>query len=102
MKQWIVGLAFVISFSSHATVTVGAIDCPVKFEGRVSEVIEPVGAVEALSTSNVVIENRHTIKGDVGDQVIFEILQNGPFKIEAGHEYRVQLRNGKLCWIEEI
>jgi hypothetical protein len=34
--------------------------------------------------------------------VSLDILQNGPFKVETDKEYRVKLRNGKLCWIEEI
>lgn len=87
---------------SWATVTVGVEDCPVQFEGRVKEIIEPVGATDYFSTSKVVFDNERTLKGEVGEQVLLNILQNGPFKVEAQKEYRVKLRNGKLCWIEEI
>lgn len=102
MKFVVTFIALIFSLSSMATVTVAGVDCPVQFEGRVAEVIEPVGSVEALSMNSIVMENRHTIKGEVTDKVTFEILQNGPFKIQPEHEYRVQLRNGRVCWIEEI
>lgn len=102
MKLVIIIMTMITSLTAAATVTVAGVNCPVQFEGRVAEVIEPVGAVEAMSMNSIVMENRHTIKGEVEDKVTFEILQNGPFKIQVDREYRVQLRNGKVCWIEEI
>ncbi len=100
----IVLLLMVISFTQPAwsTVTAGAKDCPDQFEGRVKEIIEPVGATSFFSTNKVVFENLQTVKGEVSDQVLVDILQNGPFKVEADKDYRVLTRSGKLCWIEEI
>jgi len=34
--------------------------------------------------------------------VTLDVLQNGPFQIESQKDYRVQLRNGKVCWIDEL
>lgn len=102
MKFVVTFFVLVFSVSSMATVTVAGVDCPVEFEGRVAEVIAPVGSIEALSMDSIVMENRHTIKGEASDKVTFEILHNGPFKIQPNQEYRVQLRNGRVCWIEEI
>lgn len=84
------------------TMTVGVPDCPVQFEGRVKEIIEPLGAVDIFSTNRVIFENQRSLKGETDDQVVLEVLQNGPFKLTAEKDYRVQLRNGKLCWIEEL
>lgn len=97
-------LLIVISFthSAWSTVTAGAQDCPDQFEGRVKEIIEPVGATSFFSANKVVFENLQTVKGEVSDQVLVDILQNGPFKVEAEKEYRVLTRRGKLCWMEEI
>jgi hypothetical protein len=91
-----------LSSFSFATVTIGKVDCPVQFEGRVEEIIQSVGSKQAFSTQSVVFKNQHTIKGDVGEQVAVEMLEHGPFKIERGEDYRVQLREGRVCWVEEI
>ncbi len=102
MKKVFFAFLMVSSFSAQAVVTVGAQDCPSQFEGRVKEVIEPVGAEDFFSANKVVFENLHTIKGELGEKVLVDILRNGPFKVEADEEYRVFARNGKLCWIEKI
>lgn len=102
MKAVITLLAMIISLPSWSTVTAGAIDCPDHFEGKVKEIIEPVGASHAFSVNKVVFDNQRTLKGEVDEQVLLSVLQNGPFQIESEKEYRVQLRNGKLCWMEEI
>lgn len=102
MKAVITLLTMIISLPSWSTVTAGAIDCPDHFEGKVKEIIEPVGASQAFSVNKVVFDNQRTLKGEVDEQVLLSVLQNGPFQIEAEKEYRVQLRHGKLCWMEEI
>lgn len=102
MRAVVILLMVVFSPSSWSTVTAGAQDCPVQFEGRVKEIIEPVGAVDFFSMNKVVFENLLTIKGDVDEQMLIDVLQNGPFKVEADKEYRVFVRKGKLCWMEEI
>ncbi len=102
MKSVITLAVLLLSLPSWSTVTAGAIDCPDHSEGKVKQVIEPVGATNAFSVNQVVFENRQTLKGEVEEQVVLGILQNGPFHIETEKEYRVQLRNGKLCWMEEI
>jgi hypothetical protein len=102
MKSVITLAVLLLSLPSWSTVTAGAIDCPDHFEGKVKQVIEPVGATNAFSVNQVVFENRQTLKGEVEEQVVLGILQNGPFHIETEKEYRVQIRNGKLCWMEEI
>jgi hypothetical protein len=92
---------FLTSFS-FATMTVGKVDCPVQFEGRVEDFIEGVGTSSAFSTHTVVFKNLSTIKGEVSDQIALEILEHGPFDLERGEDYRVQLRSGRVCWIEKI
>jgi hypothetical protein len=91
-----------LSIPSWATVVAGAIDCPVQFEGRVKEVISPVGPTDVFSMNKVIFENDRTLKGDVDEKVLIDVLQNGPFQVEIDKDYRVQLRGGKLCWMEEI
>ncbi|MFP5385302.1 MAG: hypothetical protein ACLGHN_04445 [Bacteriovoracia bacterium] len=102
MKRVFTLIVMIFSLPSWATVTVGTSDCPTHFEGRVKEVIEPVGATNFFSANKVVFENQRTLKGEVDDQVLLDILQNGPFKVEKNKDYLVQLREGKLCWMEEI
>ena len=94
--------AFLLSTFSFATVTVGNVDCPVQFEGRVEEIVKSVGSSSAFSTQSVIFKNLSTIKGDIEDQVAVEMLEHGPFEIERGEDYRVQLREGRVCWVERI
>ena len=102
MKTVITLIVMTLSLPSWSTVTVGTNDCPTQFEGKVKEIIEPLGATNAFSMNKVILENQRTLKGDVDEQVLLDVLQNGPFKIETDKDYLVQLREGKLCWIEEI
>ena len=102
LKALITLIVMIFSLPSWSTVVAGATECPDHFEGRVKEIIEPVGATDIFSMNKVVLENNRTLKGEVDDQVLLDILQNGPFKVEAQKDYRVQLRHGKLCWMEEI
>jgi hypothetical protein len=98
-------LILVLSFFAHsalATVTIGNVDCPMQFEGRAKEIVKAVGPSTAYSTETVVFKNLRTLKGDVKDQVSVEILENGPIDIEPGQDYRVQTRDGRVCWIESI
>lgn len=95
---------FVIMFThnSWATVISGANECPIQFEGRVREIIRPVGPTDIFSVDRVIFENDHSIKGNIPDRVALEILQNGPFHLEIGRDYKVHVRSGKVCWIEEL
>jgi hypothetical protein len=94
--------AFLLSTFSFATVTVGHVDCPVQFEGRVEEIVKGVGSSSAFSVQSVIFKNLSTIKGDVEEQVAVEMLEHGPFEIERGEDYRVQLRDGRVCWVEKV
>lgn len=102
MKAVITLIAMIVSLPSWSTVVAGSMECPDHFEGKVKEIIEPIGPSTAFSVNKVVFDNQRTLKGEVDDQVLLSVLQNGPFHVEAEKEYRVQLRNGKLCWMEEI
>lgn len=102
MDKFITLIVMIFSLPSWATMVVGTNECPTQFEGRVKEIIRPVGPTDIFSVDRVVFENDRTIKGDVSEQVVLEILQNGPYQLEVDHDYRVQVRNGKVCWIEEI
>ena len=90
------------SLSGVATVTVGTENCPTQFEGKVKEIIEPVGSSGFFATNKIVFENHENLKGNAPDRVLVDLLRDGPFKVETDHDYRVQLRDGKICWIEEI
>lgn len=101
--RWILCLGILmVSFQALATVTSGSADCPVEFEGRIKTIVEPVGAVHSLSVNKVIFENQRSLKGEPGEQVDLEVLQNGPFSLALGKDYRVIMREGKLCWIEEL
>lgn len=94
--------AFLLSPDSNATVTIAKMDCPEHFEGRVEEIIKGVGSSSAFSTQSVVFKNLSTLKGEVPEQVSVQMLEHGPFEIERGEDYRVQLREGRVCWVEKI
>ena len=95
-------LLFSLSTASFATVTVTEIDCPEQFEGKVRAIVDDFGPEKVMSFRKVVFDNLHTLKGDVPEHVSLDVLKNGPFSIKAGEEYRVQLNEGKLCWIERL
>jgi hypothetical protein len=102
MYKVITLMVIVFSLPSWATVVAGANECPTQFEGRVKEIIRPVGPSDVFSVDRVVFENDRTLKGEVSEQVVLEVLQNGPYQLEVDRDYRVQVRNGKVCWIEDI
>lgn len=83
-------------------VTVGSVNCPTEFEGRVQEVIEDFGGRGPYQTNAVIFKPLSNIKGDVGDLVSVEVLKFGPNKFEIGEDYRVQLRAGRLCNVEAL
>jgi hypothetical protein len=93
-------LALMMVIPAQAMVTVGS--CPDVFEGRVRAIIEEMGPETPFSTQRIIFDNEQTLKGVLGAQVQVEVLKNGPFNFEEDKEYRVQLRSGKLCAIEEI
>jgi hypothetical protein len=95
-------LVLILPFPVFSTVVVRAMDCPDQFEGRVKAIIEPVGSTHVFSVNKVIFENHRLLKGNVKDEVTLDVLQNGPFQIESRKDYRVQLRNGKVCWIDEL
>ena len=95
-------IAIIFSHSGWGTIVAGVRECPTQFEGRVKEIIHPLGPSDIFSVDRVIFENNRTLRGDVSDTVSLEILQNGPFQMEVDHNYKVQHRNGKICWIEEI
>lgn len=99
--QLLILLGFMIlALPAQATLTSGS--CPDAFEGRVKALVDELGPSDGFATQKVIFTNEHTIRGDVPDQVLLDMLANGPFEVEAGKDYRVQLRKGKLCWIEAI
>lgn len=102
MQIAILFFTLIISSSAMASMASGESVCPQKFEAKVKEIIEPVGSTQAFAINTVVFENLRNIRGNTEQQVFLEILQNGPFKAEKGKDYLVQIRNGKLCWMEEI
>lgn len=102
MKMIGISLMMIFTFPLWATVTTGSDSCPVQFEGRVKEIIEPLGSEDFFATNKVVFESQEVLKGVVKDQVFVDVLKNGPFQVEVDKDYRVQLRDGKVCWIEEI
>jgi hypothetical protein len=93
---------FLLLNVAFATVTVGKVNCPIQFEGRVEEFIRGISTGSTFSTHTVVFKNLLTLKGDVKDQVAIEMLEHGPFELEKGTDYRVQLRQGRVCWIEKL
>lgn len=102
MGTFITLIVIIFSLPSWATVVAGASECPTQFEGRVKDIIKPVGTTDVFSVDQVVFETDRTLKGNVPDQVVLEVLQNGPYQLERDRDYKVQVRNGKVCWIEEI
>jgi hypothetical protein len=86
--------------NAFATVKVG--QCPEEFIGRVKSIQEAMTAERTFETQQIIFSNVETLRGEVDEEVILELLKGGPFKLEEGPEYRVQLRNGKLCWLEKI
>jgi hypothetical protein len=90
----------IYAIPSMGTVTAGS--CPDEFEGRVKAIVEQTGPRGAFVTQQVIFTNYQTLRGEVPDQVLIDMLSDGPFNVEAGRDYRVQLREGKLCWIEKI
>ncbi len=101
MSFLIVILALVTQFS-WSMVTVQNADCPIQFEGEVKEVIEPSGPSSVFSANKVIFSISQMRKGEEQKQIMVDVLQNGPFELKRGEDYRVQLRNGKICSLESI
>jgi len=106
MKATEIGMGKLIFFflimigNAFATVKVG--QCPEEFIGRVKSKQDAVISGRTFETEEIIFSNVETLRGEVDEEVILELLKGGPFKLEEGLEYRVQLRNGKLCWLEKV
>jgi hypothetical protein len=100
MPVLVVAIMLLFASSSSAAVIVG--NCPEVFEGRVKVKIEEIGPQSAFSKEKVIFTNLQTIKGNVSEEVEVDVLINGPFKLDEGKDYRVQLRKGKICWIDQL
>ncbi len=96
--KWLLLLMVVFSLSAFASLTSGG-KCPTEFEGVVKEIIPSVGPSQAFALQRVIFE---TTDGSVDAQKQVDVLQNGGFDIERGKEYHVEMRNGRLCRIEQI
>lgn len=95
-------MIFILPFAASATVISGEGLCPQIFEGRVEEIIDEVGPETAMSHRKVLFANRETLKGEVDGRVMVDVLKNGPFEFEKGKDYKVHLRRGRLCWVNEL
>lgn len=100
--MYLVMIFTIISGIANATMTVANFECPLKFEGKVQEIVEEVGPSHAFATERVVFKNLRTLKGDADEQVQVDVLKHGPFDLEVGEDYQVQVRNGRVCAIEKI
>ncbi len=88
------------SFSAFATVRQG--DCPQEFIGELKLKLEGNYNQKGYEIVQYVFKNLETIRGELEDEVIVELLKFGPFKIEESKNYKIQLKNGKICWIEQL
>jgi hypothetical protein len=93
----LIPLMVLFSMSSYGTVTVGAESCPTDFEGRVKEIIPAVGADHAYALQKVIFT-----KDGADEEVQLDMLSHGTFSVERDKDYHVQMRAGKLCWLEQI
>jgi hypothetical protein len=92
-----------MSFSlAEATVSVGGEDCPQQFLGEVESIRSTHTQVGAFPTEEVTFRNQQSLRGDLPDEISIEVVSGGPFKLSEGQQYRVYLRTGKLCWLEEL
>lgn len=93
----ILPLMALLSFPAFSMVTSGK-KCPTEFDGVVKEIIPSVGPSHAYSTKRVIFSNSQ----DESEQFQLDLLENGPVTVETGEEYHVEMRNGRLCRIEQI
>jgi len=96
-----IGLIF-LSTQGKAAMTVGHADCPQEFEGEIVKIAKFVDDKSSLNLQKVNFRTLASLKGDVKEEIAIEMLEHGPFQVNEGEEYRVQLKDGKLCWIEKI
>lgn len=100
--KWLTALLLMTSVQGWTMVTAPNADCPIQFEGRVQEIIEPEGSVDRFSLQKVIFTPERILKGEVGDRVILDSLVNGPFQFERGEDYLVKMRDGRVCWMEKL
>ena|GEM_PF-6922923 len=83
-------------------VTVPDINCPDVFIGEVREKIEPLGAIDPFSVEKVIFSVDEIEKGKDEDIKKVDNLIYGSLKLDIGHRYKVHLRSGKICSVEEV
>lgn len=75
--------------------------CPDQFIGKVASIIGP--AMDSpFATNKVIFTNMETLSGDLAESVLIDILKNGMLKPKVGDVYKISLRKGVLCLIEEL
>jgi len=90
-------LVFLMFFTGVLTsVALGAVTdgnrCPETFTGQVKAILEESGPERAFAKNQVIFS----------DGQIVSVLKNGPYQLQKGSVYRVELRDGKLCDVVEI
>jgi hypothetical protein len=96
--KWLIPMMVMFSIPAFSTVTVGN-KCPTEFEGVIKEIVPSVGPSQPFAIQKVIFE---TTDGSEEEQMQVDVLQNGGFDLERGKEYHVEIRDGRLCRIEQI
>lgn len=99
-KLLLILLIFLLSSPSYSTVKSGK--CPEEFIGKLKIKLEVFNSENKFDVNQLVFTNIETIEGEIDEEVILETLKFGPFKFEEERVYRIQMRKGKLCWVDEL
>ena len=99
----IVLLLSLLSLSLFASMAErSGMECPVKFEGIVDQIIEPLPPLTSRSKMDVGFQVVSKYRGQIGDYYLLKVLKYGPDKFVKGERYLVELNDGLICSIEQL
>ena len=82
--------------------SVRRVDCPLQVRATVQE-IQPVISLESpFPMQKVHFTIDESVKGESDNELDVQMLQNGPLNVEVGHQYVVQLKEGRICSLDAI
>ncbi len=94
---------FILLFCKSALATLMmAPDCPDRFLGMVTEVKEPNQPIHSLSKKTVLFKTLKRFSGNQNEAPAVKVLKFGSLSLEKGKIYDVQLRNKRICKINEV
>jgi hypothetical protein len=93
--------SFLVSTNAWSSLSI-KMDCPQKFHGLVSEIVEPEGPLHSLSKTTFIFDVVKNVRGEKEKRTKVQILKYSDLKLEKGKTYAVDMHGQYICSVTEV